>query len=250
MTRRQRNKLASHAAVAVVLGDHATDVAGIPGLPEKTAALQAALDEIHRLAITQIQPTEPGTIESERLLAEMVDAILGIAGLVTAVARGRAEPELARSVRVSRESFRQLPRRHRIWLAQRVLEIAGTVVTELGAFGVTGETLSAIQARIDAASDGIELTRGTLVMRHVATRELAAQMRAVGALLTDEIDRLIFFRRKERPALYAAYQAARTVVDRAGGRARAPGVSDSAAGRAAVDAPTLLVPVSADEQAA
>jgi len=253
MKRTQRNKLASHTAVAVVLGDHATDVAAIPGLPAKVAALQAALGEIHRLAITQIQPTEPSTMESGRLLTEMVDSALGIAGVVTALARERAQPELARSVRVSRGTFRQLPNQQRIWLAQRVHDIAMTVAPDLGAFGVTDETLAESQARIDAAATGIGLPRDTVVSRRVATVDLGVLLREVGSLLSDQIDRLVFLHRKTKPALYAAYRAARVVVDRSGGGVRPPvttAASAAVTSPVAMASPAPAIPIRSEQQAA
>lgn len=216
MNSKQSNKLASYAAVEAALQAN-PEIESVPGLPAKLAMLSARMGEIKSLANTQTQPIQAGTARRDQLLEEMTGTTLEIAGFITSIAREQNLPDLLRTVDVG-PGFRRARRAHRLVLAQRVFEAAQTVLPHFGSYGVGAETLAAFQAQIVAADKGLTIPRSTIVAKKGATVKLAGLFDEVDVLLKDHIDRLVFPLRKARVEFYASYLAARSVVDRPGGR--------------------------------
>ena len=217
MNNKQTNKLASFTATEAVL-QATPEIASVPGLPELLAVFSAKVGEINRLAKTQTQPIQPRTAERDGILDAMTDMTLQIAGYVRSVARETGTPQLAQDVRVGVASFRRARRSHRVWFAQRVLDAARGVLPQLGAYGVTAETLVTLEARIQAATQRVNLPRETVGAKRAATRRMAELFVEVEALLDDGIDALVYPLRLRHPEFHATYEAARLVVNRPGGR--------------------------------
>jgi hypothetical protein len=221
MTNRQSNKMASYGAVEALL--RATpEIASVTGLPEKLAVLSAKVGEINSLAKTQNKPLRASMTERDLVLDAMADQALEIAGLITTLARDIQAPQLAEAVEVGRSSFRRARRGHRQWFAQRVLDLAHTVLPQLAAYGVTAETLNAFRARIEAARMGVSATRNVAVDKIAATRRLVELFDEVDELMDDKIDRMVFRLRKTHPEFNAHYAEARAIVDRRGRRLAPP----------------------------
>jgi hypothetical protein len=220
MNTKQSNKLASYGAVEALL-QATPEIANVTGLPGKLAVLSAKVGEIHSLAKTQTQPYRASMTERDLVLDEMADQAIEIAGLITTLARDTRAPQLADAVEVGRSSFRRARRGHRQWFAQRVLDTALTVLPQLAAYGVTAETLDAFRARIDAANAGLSTARIVAVDKVAATRRLVDLFKEVDELMDDQIDRMVFRLRKDRPTFNARYAEARAIMDRRGPR-RAP----------------------------
>lgn len=216
MNRHQNNKLASYAAVEAALKAN-PEIASVPSLPAKLTRLSAKMGEIKSLAKTQTQPIQAGTARRDQLLEEMTGMTLEIAGFVTSIAHEQDLPELARTVAIGR-GFRRVRRAHRLVIAQCVLEAARTVLPALGDYGVTDETLTTFQTQIKVADEGLTIPRSTVVAKRAATVKLVALFNEVDGLLRDQIDRLVFPLRKTSVEFYAAYLAARSIVDRPGPR--------------------------------
>lgn len=241
MNAKQSNKMASFTATAAVL-KAAPEVASVPGLPAKVATLSARMGEINRLATTQTQPIQLSTMERDLLFGTMTDSTLEIAGLIRTVAREQNLPLLAQAVQLGRGSFSRVRRSHRVWFAQRVLDAAQTVRLELEAHGVTAETLTALEAAIEAARGGVNRPRESVAVKKSATEQLAGLFAEVDALLDDEIDPMVFPLRKIHPGFHATYRAARIVVD-------LPGSQETTAPE--TPAPAVpLVAVQSEKQAA
>ena len=215
MNAKQSNKLASYTAVQAVFEAH-PDVANAAGLPAKLAVFSAKVGELDRLAQTQTQPTAGRTARRDELLNDMVDTALEIAGVVSTVAQEHKLTQMAEDVPVSRNAFLRVRRSHRPWLAERVLEAAQSVVPELGLYGVSEETLQALQAQINAARDGLKQPRAMILTKKAASAELAVLFAEIDTLLGRQIDRLVFPLRKTHREFYVAYRGARSVVDRPG----------------------------------
>ena len=188
----------------------APEIASVPGLPDLLTEFSAKVGELNRLAKTQTQPTQPRTTERDLMLEAMTDMTLQIAGYVRSVARESGQPQLAQDVRVGLGKFLKTRRSHRVWFAQRVLDAARSVLPQLGAYGVSAETLNTLEARIRESTQRVNLPRETVATKKAATQQLAALFAEVDALLEDGIDPLLFPLRKTAPGFHASYLAARS----------------------------------------
>lgn len=239
MNTKQKNKLVSYAAAEAVLRAN-PEVANVAGLPAKINALTARIAEIHDLALIQGQPLAVSRAKREALFASMAALTMKVAGVVMNVARDRRSGELAAAVQVNRNALRLSRPPERLWLARRVHSAALGVLDALAAYGVTEQTLADLQARIDAAADGVHLARTTVTAARAATERLRTLFSETDAMLRQELDPLVEQLREEQPHFHADYRAAREVVDVRGSHA-----SPGSAG-----APTPSVPAPAPAEPA
>lgn len=216
MNAEQTNKLASYAAVEAVL-KALPEIEKQPGLPARLEQLSATIEEIKALALTQTQPIRASMAQRDKLMEGMIDMTRQIAGYVASVATEHDLPSIRRTVTLGR-TFRRLRRAHQLTVAERVLGAAREVLPRLAAMGVTAETLDGFAARIRAADEGVGYPRTTMVSKRSATVKLADLFRRVDTLLRDHIDALMFPVRATDVKLYAAYRAARQIIDRRGSR--------------------------------
>jgi hypothetical protein len=216
MNTHQHNKLDAYKAVEALLTS-APEIANVPGLPGKVAVLSAKTGEIDSLAQTQTQPIQASTTKRDKLLEEMTEMTLDIAGFITTVAREQNLPELAELVIIG-AGYRRMRRAHRLIIAQRVADAAQTVLPHLGSYGVTADTLASLREKIQVAGAGLTIPRSTTVVKKAATTKLAALFAEVDILLREQIDPLVFPLRKTQVEFYARYRAARSIVDRRGPR--------------------------------
>jgi hypothetical protein len=213
MNAKQTHKLASITATESLLKASPMIIANAPGLPEKLTMLSARVDEINRLAKVQTQPVQVRTAERNRILDEMTDMTLEIAGFVRTVANELQLEQLALSVRVGIGSFRRARRSHRVWFAQRVADAAQSVIRNLGVYGVTAETLATLQERIDIATRRVNLPRETMDEKMAATKRLVSIFKEVDSMLENEIDPLVFPLRKANIEFHARYRATRSIIN-------------------------------------
>jgi hypothetical protein len=220
------------------------EVANQPGLPAKLAVFSAKTGEIESLAQTQKQTTEGRTARRDELLEAMVHMTLDISGIVATVAHEQQLTELAQEVKVSRTAFMRLRRLHRPWLAGRVLDAAQTVLPQLGTYGVTAETLQTLEARIEAARQGLKQPRAAILARRSAGRKLIELFTEVDELLEEEIDRLVYPLRTTAVEFYSAYTSARSPIARPGDRGSdGEGAAKPVTGPVAL--PTPIIPSTA-----
>jgi len=249
MNKRQKSKLASFIAAEAVLRGN-PEVASVPGLPERVEALSAKVGEINSLAIKQTQPTQASTLGRDQRIEEMVRMALGVAGVVQTMAHAGNLQELGRLVRADPGIFRRLSVFDRVWLARRIQEAAQAHLPELASYGVTAETLAALRSRIDVAEALLQQPRLSVVERRAATQQLDTRMREVEGLLKLEIDRLVLQLQEGQPGFYAAYVAARSVVDRRSGKREKDTTSEPASEATPTPALVLTPLPAAQPQAA
>lgn len=216
----QTNRLASYTATEALLKANPA-IAKVSELPGTLAVFSEKIAEINRLAKTQTQPVQARTTERDRMLEEMTDMTLELAGYVRSVARALNRPQLAQSVQVGAPSFRRARRSHRMWFAQRVHDAAAGVLDKLAPFGVTAEWLAAFLGRIQLAGARVNMPRETVAEKRGATEQLRRAFADIEGFVRDELEPLVFPMRKTHPEWYSTYRAALAIVDRRGRRRKA-----------------------------
>jgi len=236
MNKDQVNKLGSYRAVKALL-QSTTETSAIAALPARLAAFVTQIEEIDALDRTQNQPLDGRIADRDQLLADMIESTLELAGYALSHARENRLHDLAARVDLAASDFARLRLTRRTGLAQQVHDAIGPVVAQLAGHGVTAATLAGLQTKIDAADTALSQPRVTVAEKRAATAQLAAAFADADQLLNTHIDALLFPLRKTSPEFYAAYQAARTIVD-VPGSTRPAAAPTPAAATAATAPPT------------
>ena len=217
MNTRQSNKLAAFREVQVFLNT-TTATRALTALAAKTALLHTLLTRIDELVETQTLPLAGVLQARDEATNAAIALALAVAGPVRSYAVSHHRLELAALVDLSRRDFLVIRRGERTRLAQRVLDAALPVATELGAYGVTPAMLAELHARIEASNTAVDVPRTTAANKKVATAGLAAAFKAVDALLKDEIDPMLAVLGLIDPEALARYRVAREIIHRRGSR--------------------------------
>jgi hypothetical protein len=213
----------------------------IAGLPAELAVFRAKMGEMTSLAQTQQEAVAGKRARRDELLAEMADAAVDVATLVSAYADRHKLTELAQLVRVDLGDFARTRRAARPVLAKSLLDAAHAVLP----YGVTAEMLENLDARIDAAFEGLHQPRTGIVERKTATARLVVLFDEIDALLENQLDRLVYRIRNSVPDAYARYRSAREIIDHAGGRSSSGETSTPAATPVAASSPVRSEPLAA-----
>lgn len=99
---------------------------------------------------------------------------------------------------------------------RQVYDTALAELPQLGATGVTAESLAARKAKIDAADAVQPEPRLSVAARRVATRTLKVLFSELVALLENELDPQMNALRETDRRAWEAYRAAREVIDQPG----------------------------------
>ena len=240
MNARQSNKRAMYREVQVFL---ATTMAtrALAALPAKTATLNALLTRIDDLVETQTRPLVGVLRARDQATNAAIDLALAIAGPVRSYAVSGQRPELAALVDLARRDFLRIRRGERTRLAQRVLDAAQPLATELDAYGVTPAMLAELHARIEASNTAVDVPRTTAANKKTATAALATVFHAVDTLLKDEIDPMLAVLGTTDPDALARYRIGREVINRPGTRSDPVAQPPNAATLVASASPTAPV---------
>ena len=98
-------------------------------------------------------------------------------------------------------------------IAQEIHTLGNKNIADLGPFGVTASTLSALQTRIDAYRGAIGSPRVAQVKISTATEQLEAEFARADMLLQDRIDGLMEQFKDSGTTFYSDYKKARRIVD-------------------------------------
>jgi hypothetical protein len=194
----------------------ATETSGIAALPARLTAFVALIALIDQLDRAQNTPTRGKVGDRNTLIEALIDLTLELSGFAVSYAREHGLKDLEEKVDVSAADFRRLRVTRRPGLAQQVHDAIAPIATQLAAFGITAETLTAHQTAIDAAEAGLSEPRGTVAEKRVATAAMAKAFAEADELLEAHIDPLLFTLRKTHPEFYAEYRIRREVLDRPG----------------------------------
>ncbi len=211
MNDRQTRKFEAFNTTATLLEDTPA-ATSVPGLPARLNLLRSKLHDINALACAQMEPTAARTARRDEVHAALATATLHVANALALHAATHGLVELAVIARVSPSTFVRARVSHRSLIARRILEAAQTERVALTEYGISDAVLAAFEALIEAAREGRDEPRVVIADRRATTLRLAALFREVDALLSEQIDRLLYPLHRTDPAFAARYLAARAVV--------------------------------------
>ena len=181
MNTKLSNKLAIHREVQVFLNT-TTATHDLTALTAKIATLIISLNRIEELVNAQTLPLRGVLGVRDDATNATINFALAIAGPVRSYAASHHRPELATFVDLTRQDFVVIRRGERTRLAQRVLDAAQPLATELAAFGVTAAMLTDLKTKIDASKVAV-----TCRARQSATRRPRPPRSPPGAVLKRKI---------------------------------------------------------------
>jgi hypothetical protein len=161
-----------------------------------------------------------GVTANKRLVrANMAEAAEAVAGAVGAFASATDNVELQDKVNYSANDIMRVRDTESPNIAQAIHDAANANIESLATFGVTAETLADLQSKINAYTGNVSAPRTTRSNNRAAGTMVETEFDAADKVLTEQLDGLMVAKfKKSQPSFYAAYAAAREIVDNPGGR--------------------------------
>jgi hypothetical protein len=217
MNDRQENKVGMIRTTGKVLNDNNAEYAAIPALVAQVANLDASLGLIDQLVQAQQSDTSGITLDKKKVLEQMIDKALQVAGALKAWASEQSDNTLQTKADITRSSFLSVRDEKRDDVAQEIHNLANTHIVALAPYGITAATLTALQTRIDAYQFIVVGPQHAKAQRTTITQALDDEINRASMLLNDRIDGLVEPYKASGTTFYADYQNARKIIDNAGG---------------------------------
>jgi len=218
MNTRQLNKIESHVATHDLLTT-APEAAGIKSLPGKVTAYGENIGAILKLVDLQTRRTAD-IAQREVSFGDMYDVTLTNTGIALSYADEKEIPGLADQMRMVPSNFAKARLAIRVRLAQQLHDAVLPIVPDLVDYGLTAETMTDWQKKIDAAAAALPAVRAATADKKAATADLNAAVRKADRLERNQIRPLVLPLKKGNPEFYGRYVARRQVLDRPGVRSK------------------------------
>lgn len=189
---------------------------GLAAFAANFNAFAGRVEIIQTLAKVQSTPREGITAEKAKVAGWLVDSTLEVAGAVKAYATVGNNLELLAKVDFSRTDMERLRDTETDDRAQLVHDVATKNLGSLGDYGITQLKLDNLQGRIDAYAAVVQSPRTARAEGRSITESLAESFRVADGILKNVLDPLMLQFKAGNPEFYAAYQAARVIIDQPG----------------------------------
>lgn len=212
------------------------EVKGLPALEALIVRLVALMNALTSFIATQATPVGGKIADRNKVVDDAVDAAFTIIGPAVSYANRSKLGDLRKKLELTRTDVNDARLEERPPMLLQIYEAVEPVVAQLADFGVTAAQVAAFKELVDAATDAVREPRSTTVKKAAATKEIARTLREIDTLLKEELDPLLTPMEQTKPAFYARYKVARTIIDRPASR-DAAGSANAAAKTAAPDVP-------------
>jgi len=219
MNKTQYNKIGSHQ-VRLEFLQKATETRGIVPLTGKLLVYAKKLETTTTLADIQGGNARAAIVLRNVAMKAMIDAGVVVAALVMSYAAENEMVDLIEETRLQEGDFTRVRLQQRIRLAQRLHDVVLPLLPALVDYGVTAETLTDLQKKIDAAGKSLPAKRGSVADRKAATAQLVVAVRELDAIEATQIHPLLKPFEISNPEFYQRYEARRQVLDLPGTRSK------------------------------
>ena len=218
MTDNQENTRSMFLSVQKTCNDNKSIWSDLPAIVNTFNKFENIISEIDVQRQIQEGVTSGVTESKHKEEEEMTQITLQIAANVYAYASLINDHELKNRVNYSPSTLRNARDTILKDICQSVHDAASEVVSELGDYGVTPETLEKQQKEIDDFVDMIAKPRTAISTRATATARLEDLINEGNDLLRDQLDKLMVNYKTSEPVFYNMYKNARKIVNMGTGR--------------------------------
>lgn len=209
--------MSSHAAVVNVLTENQSLWAATPGIVKVVNQLTTRMGNINALELTRNGGTKGATQAKQDARDAMVADTLVVAGAVSAYADDIGDSELLAKVEYTPTAYDSARDTEVSNLCQGIHDTAAGIVDKLADNKVTADTLKAQQDKIDAYGKLVGKPRATRSNGKAARGVQQGEFAGIDRLLSKQLDGLMTPFKASQPEFFAAYFAARNIVDNPGG---------------------------------
>ena len=219
MTNNQENKRGMYSTVLTLLKANTGKTGSVPAFAAAAASFETTLAQINAKEKERNERTT-GKMETRDIAeAELIDALMPVAGALAAYASETNNAELKEKAAVK---ISVLERMRDLDLLDKAKAIAGYAQdqnTNLVQFGATADVLTALDQKCSAFETAVaELGKGK-VERTGARTALNDLFDAADDTLKNKLDNMMKVVRRNEPQLGIAYDAARVIKDMGAGHA-------------------------------
>jgi len=216
MNRKQSNRLEMFNTVSATM--HKTENAslwgGVPAVVQCMTEFDGKITAIQAKATKQEAPISGAAEQKHNVRGDFEDSILEIAHQISALGAANHDMELQAAGDLT---LSQLDNMTDDELEDTGTRIAGLVLAHQPAledYGLVGDDLDALNALKSEFHDMKTAPRTAVTGRKGETDTLPQLLKDTTTLLRLRLDKLMTPFKKKNPALYAAYQSARVIVDK------------------------------------
>jgi hypothetical protein len=236
MTNNQENKRGMYSTVLTLLKANAGKTSSVPAFAAAAASFETTLAQINAKEKERNERTT-GKMETRDIAeAELIDALMPVAGALAAYASETSNTELKEKATVK---ISVLERMRDLDLLDKAKAISGYAQEQgdkLVPYGVTADVLAALDQKCSAFDAAVsELSKGK-VERTGARSMLNDLFDEADDTLKNKLDNMMKVIRRNEPQLGIAYDAARVIKDLGAGHAVKQPVPAPASARVAVPA--------------
>ena len=221
MNNEQENRLGSYRTTGQVLTDNAALFAGLPAMVTQHSNLLDSINLTDGLAVLQGTNTKGVTGAKKEFLRQMKLYAFRIGGALKSYASDTNNLPLKARAHVVDSQFTKARDDERDDIAQGIYDAAQENIAALGDSGVTATTMTAFQTRIDAYRLSIASPSVARSNKKAQTDLLDTELKRANMICKERLDGLVEQFRESNPDFYAAYHAARNIID-TGHRKKAP----------------------------
>lgn len=236
MNQDQDNVTTMFETTNVQLDAHAALWQGIPAFADAVSRVKTGTLAIREKAGEQAPGGDTQAKEDAR--DDLEERLLFVADQLAALAAKTRDRDLAAKVELNRSHVDRMAASDLLLAAGRVNTAAAAHAAKLASdYGVPAADLTALTSAT-AKFDGMKTApRDAAVDRKVATLALPEAITFVRGIYRNELDKLMTRFRRSHPDFYAAYVAARIIVDRPATRTPKPPATPTTPGAAGTVAP-------------
>lgn len=218
----QENKLSMYLTVKAVCAPAPIQTIWSPltAFADNYAAFLLKIGLIQQLAAAQTADRTGASRDKAGIMESLADALMAVAGALTAYATVGNDQTLAAKVDFSRSTFLRLRDSEISGTAKMIHTEATGRLAALAPYGVTAPMLDGLQDEIDTYEIIVEAPRASVVGRKTVTTQIAEEFRKTDLLLENVLDRLMQQFKTTQPGFYRDYFNARIIIDRPGGLGR------------------------------
>ena len=211
------NKLAMYLTVVSVLDKNLSLWQPLAALGTAFGKLKASITKINTLEQSLSGGTKGVTAGKRAKRIAMAETAAAVAGAIGAYASENGKPELLAKVDFSASDILRVRDTESSNIAQAIHDSPNGDLPALAEFGVTADTLTDLQAKIDAYTGNVSGPRTARSNNRASGEMLDAEFAVADTVLEKQIDGLLAKFKTIEPEFHAAYVAAREIVDNPGG---------------------------------